>query len=113
MRSAWLLRDGQVLASAEVADQPADRIRGLVGRASYDGAMVLPGFRVAHTLFMQFPVDVAYVNRDMTVLAICTMSPWRVGLPRWNGQSVVQAAAGSFERWGLRAGDRLEIRDVE
>jgi uncharacterized membrane protein (UPF0127 family) len=101
-----------VLASAEVADQPVDRMKGLLGRRSYDGAMLLPRTRAVHTMFMQFPVDVAYVSRDLTVVAISTMPRWRVGMPRRRCQCVVEASAGSFERWGLRVGDRLEIRDV-
>ena len=112
MRPAWLLRDGEVLAAVDVAERPLERMRGLLGRRSYEGAMLLPRTRAVHTVFMRFPLDVAYVTGDLTVLATARMARWRVGLPRRGCSSVVEASAGSFERWGLRVGDRLEIRDV-
>jgi uncharacterized membrane protein (UPF0127 family) len=112
MRTAWLLLDGRVLAAADVADRPAERMRGLLGRPAYNGAMLLPRTRAVHTAFMRFPIDVAYVSSDLTVLATTTMGRWRVGLPRRGCHGVLEASAGSFDRWGLHVGDRLEIRDV-
>jgi uncharacterized membrane protein (UPF0127 family) len=112
MRTAWLLRDGQVLASLDVADHPMDRMRGLIGRSGFEGAILLPHTRAVHTMFMRFPLDVAFVRRDLTVGAIVTMPRWRLGVPRRGCRSVLEASAGAFERWGLRVGDRLEIRDA-
>ena len=112
MRPAWLLRGGKVLAAVDVADRPLERMRGLLGRRSYDGAMLLPRTRAVHTICMRFPVDVAWVSDDLTVMATARMARWRVGLPRRGCYGVLEASAGSFERWGLGVGDRLEIRDV-
>jgi uncharacterized membrane protein (UPF0127 family) len=112
MRSGWLLRDGQVLASVEIADQPVERMWGLLGRRSLDGALLLPRTRAVHTLLMRFPLDVAYMSADLTVVSTSRMATWRVGLPRPGCRSVLEASAGSFERWALRAGDHLEIRDA-
>jgi hypothetical protein len=33
-----------------------------------------------------------------------------MALPRMRTRSVLEAEAGAFERWGLKIGDRLEIR---
>ncbi|MGO8873414.1 MAG: DUF192 domain-containing protein, partial [Acidimicrobiales bacterium] len=79
---SWLLRDGDVLATAEVADSLAARSRGLLGRTSYEGAMVLPRTRAVHTLGMRFAIDVALCDKDLVVLATCTLRPWRMGRPR-------------------------------
>ena len=43
-------------------------------------------------------------------MGVTTLPPWRMSLPRRRGRSVVEAQAGAFERWGLRVGDRLELR---
>jgi len=107
---SWLLRDGDVLATAEVADGMAARAKGLLGRASYEGAMVLPRTRAVHTFGMRFPIDVAFCDRDLAVVGVTTLRPWRMSLPRRGGRSVVEAEAGAFERWGLRVGDTLELR---
>jgi uncharacterized protein len=106
----WLLRDGDVLAGAEVADGFTARSRGLLGRKAYEGALVLPRTRAVHTVGMRFPIDVAFCDKDMVVVGTTQLSPWRICLPRRGGRSVVEAEAGAFERWGLRVGDQLELR---
>ena len=58
----------------------------------------------------RFPLDVAYIDRRMTVLAVRRMRPWRLGAPRLRAHAVLEAEAGSFERWGLAA-ERPDQRD--
>jgi uncharacterized membrane protein (UPF0127 family) len=106
----WLLRDGDVLAGAEVAETFAQRSRGLLGRSSYEGAMVLPRTRAVHTFGMRMAIDVAVCDKDLTVLGVTTLRPYRMSLPRRGGRSIIEAQAGAFERWGLRVGDHLELR---
>lgn len=107
----WLLRDGEVLASVEVADRAAARARGLLGRDSIDGALLLRPAASVHTLGMRFPIDVAYCDGDLVVLEVARMGCWRVGRPRRAARAVVEAEAGAFERWRLRPGDELEVAD--
>jgi uncharacterized membrane protein (UPF0127 family) len=106
----WLLRDGDVLATVEVADSFARRSKGLLGRDGYEGAMVLPRTRSVHTFGMRFAIDLAVCDGDMVVLGVTRLRPWRMSLPRRRGRSVIEAQAGAFERWGLRVGDHLELR---
>jgi hypothetical protein len=106
----WLLREGDVLAAAEVAETFAQRSRGLLGKSSFEGAMVLPRTRSVHTFGMKFAIDVAVCDKDLTVLGVATLRPYRMTLPRRGGRSVIEAQAGAFERWGLRVGDHLELR---
>lgn len=106
----WLLRDGDVLAAAEVVEGFAGRAKGLLGRDGYEGAMVLPRTRSVHTIGMRFPIDVAFCDRDLLVLDVAHVAPLRIALPRRGCRTVVEAEAGAFERWGLRAGDVLELR---
>jgi uncharacterized protein len=107
---SWLLRNGDVLAAAEVAEGFTQRSKGLLGRTSFEGAMVLPRTRSVHTIGMKFPIDVAFCDKDLRVLGVTTLPPWRLSVPRRGGRSVIEARAGAFERWGLRPGDRLELR---
>ena len=105
----WLLRDGEVLASLEVADAATARARGLLGRDGVQGALLLRPAMAVHTLGMRFPVDVAFCDGGLTVLEVVTMAPWRLGRPRPSARAVVEAEAGAFARWGLVAGDALEV----
>ncbi len=108
----WLLRDGEVLAAAEVADSHRARRRGLVGRSSYEGALFRPHTRVVHTMRMRFAVDVAFLDAEMHVVDAVRLAPWRFSRPRWRCRWVGEAEAGAFERWRLRPGDQLELHRV-
>jgi hypothetical protein len=104
------LREGEVLATLEVADSFADRVRGLLGRDGIDGALLLHPARSVHTLGMRFPIDVAFCDPDLVVITTRCLERHRVCLPRVRARSVVEAEAGAFERWHLRVGDQLEIK---
>ncbi|MEU3876228.1 MULTISPECIES: DUF192 domain-containing protein [Streptomyces] len=92
----------------EVAASARSRTRGLLGRDGVEGGLLLVPASGVHTLGMRFPIDVAYLRRDFTVLAVRTMPPGRIGLPRLRARMVLEAAAGAMSAWGLRPGDRLE-----
>jgi uncharacterized protein len=106
----WLLRDGAVLASAEVATSVSERLRGALGRDGIDGALVLPRILSVHSFGMRFPLDVAFLSRDLEVVDFVRLAPWRVAVPRPRCRTVLEAECGAFERWSLRRGDRLELR---
>ncbi len=112
MRQVWLLRDGDVLASTDVAECLAERARGLFGWPDDQAALLLLGIRSVHTAGARGPVDAAFLDRDLTVLATVRLNPWRVALPRPGARNVLASPAGSFERWSLSLGDRLEIRET-
>jgi uncharacterized protein len=112
MRSGWLLRDGDVVCALEVADSPAEGRGGLRGRTGCDGALHVEGLRAVHTAGMKFPIDVAFLSSDQTVLRVSRLKPWRVALGGRGAHSVVEAEAGSLERWGVRVGDQLEVREA-
>ncbi|MGA2530541.1 MAG: DUF192 domain-containing protein [Acidimicrobiales bacterium] len=107
---AWLLRDGEVLASVEVASSLMAKSRGLLGKKNYEGAMLLRGTRSVHTIGMRFAIDVAFLSDDLRVVATTTLRRQRIALPHRGGRSVLEAEAGAFERWNLLAGDHLEIK---
>ena len=107
----WLLRDGEVLASLEVAGSAGTRTRGLLGRNGIDGALLLRPAKSVHTLGMRFPLDVAFCDRDLTVVRCVRMARWRLGRPVLRASCIIEAEAGAFERWRLQVGDRLEVRE--
>ncbi|ADI07311.1 hypothetical protein SBI_04190 [Streptomyces bingchenggensis BCW-1] len=94
----------------EVAASYRARTRGLLGRDGVTGALLLTPASSVHTFGMRFAIDVAYLDRRLTVLAVRTMRPGRLGLPRPRARHVLEAEAGAMERWGLRAGARVTIR---
>ena len=108
---AWLLRDGEVLAALEIASTRNERRRGLLGRDGIEGALLLKPARSVHTIGMRFPIDVAFCDRELAVVAVRCMRRYRMSRPRLRASCVIEASAGAFDRWGLRVGDRLEISE--
>ena len=107
--AGWLVRDGQVLASVEVAVGRVAKARGLLGRDHLEGALVIPGRRSVHTFSMGFELDVAFLDAEGTVIRTLRLRRHRATLPVWQARWVVEAEAGAFGEWELKVGDSLEI----
>jgi uncharacterized protein len=109
-QGSWLVCDGRVLASVDVASSARQRAKGLLGRDGLDGALLLTRTRWVHTIGMRFPLDVAYLDGDGVVLKVSRLGRHRVGMPVLKARQVVEASAGAFDRWSLHVGDRVELR---
>lgn len=94
----------------ELATTARARRRGLLGRSGIEGALLLAPANSVHTLGMRFTIDVAYLDRSSRVMAVRTMRPGRLGLPRPRARQALEAEAGSMERWGVRRGVRITVR---
>ncbi|RMB87661.1 DUF192 domain-containing protein [Streptomyces shenzhenensis] len=103
------LRGGLVTVPLEIAASYRARTKGLLGRDAVDGAMLLSPAGSVHTFGMRMPIDVAYLDRDLTVIAVRTMRPGRLGLPRPRSRHVLEAAAGAMAGWGVEAGARVRV----
>ncbi|MEU3526920.1 DUF192 domain-containing protein [Streptomyces sp. NPDC038707] len=95
----------------EIAASYRARTKGLLGRDAVDGALLLSPASGVHTFGMRIPIDVAYLDRRLTVIAVRTMPPGRLGLPRPRARHVLEAAAGAMAGWGVRAGVRVEVEE--
>lgn len=102
-----LLVDGRPVAPLEVASDRRARARGLLGRGGLDGALLLAPVGSVHTFGMRFAIDAALCTDDLEVLAVRTLAPGRLTVPRRGVRAVLEAEAGCFVRWGLAPGCRL------
>ncbi|MFD7080413.1 DUF192 domain-containing protein [Streptomyces sp. NPDC002181] len=113
--SEGLLRLGPDLPAVplEIAASYRARTRGLLGRDGIPGAALLltPAGSV-HTFRMRFAIDVAYLDRRLRVIALATMAPNRLGLPRLRSRHVLEAEAGAMAAWGLRVGSLLHVEGL-
>ena len=107
---AWLVHDGRVLATLERADSVRQRALGLLGRASYDGALLLEKTRSVHTMGMKFPIDVAFCDEELRIIRVVTVPRYRVTRPELKACCVIETEAGRFAHWEIGVGDRLEIK---
>jgi hypothetical protein len=85
----------------------------LLGRdelAPDEGLLLTPESSV-HTWFMRFPIDLVFLEADLTVLAVRErVRPWRTAGHR-GSRAVLELPAGTCEQRGLRPGDRLALEN--
>ncbi|MGW7383281.1 DUF192 domain-containing protein [Streptomyces sp. NPDC054794] len=98
-----------VAVPLEIATSYRARTKGLLGRDSVDGAILLSPAGGIHTFRMRIPIDVAYLDRHLTVMAVRTMKPGRLGLPRFRSRHVLESEAGVMAGWGLDVGVRVAV----
>lgn len=116
MPLALMSSDASVpLASrVEIAVSRRARRRGLLGRMRLDAdaALVLVPCGAIHTMFMRFPIDVIFVNREGRVVRIVSrMGPWRIAICT-AARGVIELAAGTVERRDIRVGDMVRLVKV-
>lgn len=102
--------DGRILCDAvTVVDGTFRRMRGLLGHRTLPigkGVVLRPAWSI-HTGFMRFPIDVVFIDAELTVLRIEErLPPFRTASCR-GAREVVELPAGECERRGLVAGDRI------
>lgn len=101
--------DRETEVPLRIAASYRHRARGLLGQDGVDGALLITPCGSVHSFRMRFTIDVAYLDRKFTVLAVHTMKPGRLGLPRLRARHVIESEAGAMATWGLRPGARVRI----
>jgi uncharacterized protein len=111
MREVTLKREnGDVVCDrCVVADSPASRMKGLLGRSELrpgEGLLLRPASAI-HTFFMRFPIDAVFLDREWRVVGIAgDVPPWRTAARR-GAKAVLELPAGESARRGLALGDQL------
>ncbi|MGW7278956.1 DUF192 domain-containing protein [Streptomyces sp. NPDC054844] len=100
---------GSVRVPLEIAGSYRARTKGLLGRDSLEGAILLSPANSVHTLRMRMPIDVAYLDRRFVVVSVRTMRAGRIGLPRLRSRHVLEAEAGAMAEWGVKAGVQVTV----
>ena len=95
-----------------VAETIWKRSAGMMFRRSWgeiDGLLLRPCSSI-HTFWMWMPIDVCFVDdRSMVVEAIPRLSPRSVAVGKRGAFATLELPAGTLERTGTGAGDRLSF----
>jgi uncharacterized membrane protein (UPF0127 family) len=97
--------------AVEVADTRRSRRRGLLGRERLDAdaALMLVPCAAVHTAFMQFPIDLVFVDGDgFAVRTESRVRPWRIAV-ELRARAVIELPAGHLEQCDVQPGDRLYL----
>jgi hypothetical protein len=107
-------RQACLATDLELADTHWSRLRGLLGRSTDDfrngsGLWIVPCHGI-HTLGMGFPIDVLYLDRDMSVIhAEAELRPWRIAPVRRLATSVLELPSRTLAETKTQIGDTIEI----
>ena len=95
----------------ELADSAAKRNKGLLGRKGLEpggGLWIIPCESV-HTFFMQFAIDLIYIDRDFKVKKVRrSVGPWRLSVC-FSAHSILELPAGTIAATQTRNGDIVEF----
>jgi len=111
MRVANLTRNTVLATCMEVADSGEKRNKGLLGRkglAHGEGLWIIPCESV-HTFFMQFPIDLVYLDRKKQIKKLRSAVPaWRMSACL-SAHSILELPAGTIRGTQTECGDVLEF----
>jgi uncharacterized membrane protein (UPF0127 family) len=110
--AAWLMCEGRVLASADIANTAKSRRRGLIGQTSIDSALVISPCKWIHSIGMKCAIDVLYLDDTGLVVKTEHLKPMRIAAPVGRSKTIVEMPSGSIERFGVQVGDLIEVRSA-
>jgi uncharacterized protein len=88
------------------------RTRGLLGKKSFPAgqALIIAPCNSIHTFFMQFPIDVLFLDKDgYVVAAISSMQPYRISSLYYKAVSVVELPSGTISSSNTTLSDHINI----
>lgn len=104
--------DRVVVPHLEVAANLWTQTIGLMGRKeiAVEGGLYIPHCNAIHTAFVRFPIDVIFLDEEMTVVRlISALPPWRVvGFVR-GAKSVVELPAGTLRQMQIAVGQHFAL----
>jgi len=98
--------------NAVIADTLSGRIKGLLGRNKLKSgeALVIKPCNAVHTFFMNFSIDLLFVDRqDRIVKVVQAMPPFRLSSISLKASYVIELPAGSISSTQTKIGDRISI----
>lgn len=90
----------------------ASRLKGLIGRTGLGKGegLWMARCRAIHTFGMRFPIDVVFLDKDLTVRkAVKGVNPFHPIVYCFSAKGVLELPEGAIERAQLQVGDRIEI----
>lgn len=104
-------RSTQLANRAEVAGSGVKRSKGLLGRtglAPGEGMWIIP-CEAVHTFFMQFPLDLIYLDKKHCIKKVKTnVRPWRVSACL-SAHSILELPVGAIRESHSQPGDLVQF----
>lgn len=88
------------------------RLRGLLGKKEFKpgSTLIIKPCNSVHTFFMQFPIDVLFVDhQDKIIKIIPQMPPWRITSIYFNAAYAIEFPANTIQRTSVKVGDQINF----
>lgn len=95
-----------------LADSFWSRMKGLMGKKDLpeDEGLLLVPCNSVHSMFMRFPIDLLFLNRELRVIKIIDrFKPWKATPIIRDCYQVVELKAGVASKKGVTIKDELDI----
>jgi uncharacterized membrane protein (UPF0127 family) len=104
-------RNTRIAIRAEVAGSGVKRSKGLLGRKGLDagGGMWIVPCEAVHTFFMQFPLDLVYLDKKHRIRKVrSNVGPWRISACL-SAHSIIELPVGAIRDSQSQPGDIVKI----
>ena len=113
MKIVNLTKNTMLAENAVVARTLASRLKGLLGRthlAKGEG-FIIPDCASIHTFFMQFSIDVIFLNQQRKVVKLkkC-VPPYRLLDCPFKGSVIIELPAGTIEASSTAVSDLIDLQ---
>ena len=88
------------------------RMKGLMGSKAlpFGKGLFIPDCRQVHTFFMNYTIDVVFLDSKNRILKIQTISPWKISSWVRKAKNVLELPKGFAKKTNLKTGDVLEVK---
>jgi len=107
-----LTRDTMLCEKASLADGFWRRAKGLMFQTGWEGfdGLLLSPCRSIHTFGMGMEIDVCFLDPEQRIVKVLAfLKPWRAAHGGRDSRATLELPAGTLDRTGSAAGDRLFI----
>ncbi|MEZ4814717.1 MAG: DUF192 domain-containing protein [Bdellovibrionota bacterium] len=106
-----LVNNKVFLKNAWKALSLGSKMKGLLGTKELKEGegLLIPDCKQVHTYFMQYPIDVVFLDSKNKVIKLQTLKPWKISPWIYKAKSVLELPAGYAKKNKLVSGDQLEV----
>ena len=108
-----LTRNITLAENIELADTPLKRMKGLLFRKTLEKstALIIRPTSSIHTFFMQFPIDIVFLDKDNKILKLRRdVIPFRLISCPLSAKTTIEFPAGTLSSTQTQTGDFLSIQ---
>ncbi len=110
MKITNLTRGTLIAGRVQIADTFLSRLMGLLNRSLAEGeGLIIPRCQSIHMLFMRFPIDVIFADKENKVVGLLRgLKPFRFSPIFWKASFAIELPVQTIEKSKTELGDVLQ-----